>query len=198
MEKMDEKLSRVLNYVRGYIEENGFPPTVREICSELGIKSTATAYSYLERLKEQGQLKKSKAKNRAIEVLDKNKVNYKTVPLIGRVTAGMPILAQENVEGYFPLPSDIFRSNDLFMLAVEGESMIEAGICDGDIIIVNRQNYAENGDIVVALIDSEATVKRFYREKDYFRLHPENSAMSDIIIKDCMVLGKVCGLLRKY
>jgi len=198
MAELNEKLSRVLNYLRNYIEENGFPPTVREICSELEIKSTATVYSYLERLKELGYLKKSRAKNRALEVVDKKKASFKTVPLVGRVTAGTPILAEENVEGYVPLPADIFRANDLFMLAVEGDSMIEAGIYDGDIIIVNRQNYAENGDIVVALIGNEATVKRFFKEKGYIRLHPENSSMQDIIVEDCLILGKVCGLLRKY
>jgi repressor LexA len=120
------------------------------------------------------------------------------VPLVGTVTAGNPILAMENIQEYVPIPSDMFRSNDLFMLSVSGTSMIDAGILDGDVIIVNRQNYADNGDIVVALIDNEATVKRFYKEKDYYVLHPENKAMSDIIVNDVTILGVVNGLLRKY
>lgn len=195
---MDEKLKKVLNYIISYTEENGFPPSVREIGAELSIKSTASTYYYIEKLKQNGLLKKTKSKNRAIEVIDKNKVNYKSVPLIGNVTAGIPILANENIEEYIPLPSNMFKSNDLFMLSVIGDSMMEAGIFNGDIIIVNKQNYADNGDIVVALIENEATVKRFFKEKDYFILHPENKSYNDIIVKELEILGVVTGLLRKY
>jgi repressor LexA len=197
-ENIDDKLEKVLNFIKSYSQDNGFPPSVREICSELSIKSTATAYYYIEKLKNNGLLKKTKSKNRAIEVVNKNKVNFKSVPLVGTVTAGNPILAVENIQEYVPIPADMFRSNDLFMLSVSGTSMIDAGILDGDVIIVNRQNYADNGDIVVALIDNEATVKRFYKEKDYYVLHPENKTMSDIIVTDVTILGVVNGLLRKY
>lgn len=196
--KIDDKIENVLKFIKSYSKKNGFPPSVREIGAELSIKSTATTYYYIEKLIQNGYLKKTKSKNRAIEVIETNKVNYKAVPLVGNVTAGSPILAVENVEEYIPLPADMFKSNDLFMLNVSGESMIDAGIYDGDVIIVNRQNYANNGDIVVALIDNEATVKRFYKEKNYYILHPENKTMNDIIVKELTILGTVNGLLRKY
>lgn len=196
---IDEKLNKVLNYIVSYTEENGFPPSVREIGTELLIKSTATTYYYLEKLKQNGLLKKTKSKNRAIEVISENKkLSYKSVPLVGNITAGTPIFAVESIDEYIPLPASMFKSNDLFMLSVTGDSMKEAGIYSGDVIIVVRQNYAENGDIVVALIDNEATVKRFYKEKDYYVLHPENKTMKDIIVKELEILGKVDGLLRKY
>lgn len=195
---MDEKLNKVLSYINSYIADNGFPPSVREIGRGLSIKSTATTYCYLEKLKQKGYLKKTKSKNRALEIIDAKKVNYKAIPLIGKVTAGEPILAIENVEEYIPMPSNMFKSNDLFMLSVSGNSMVDVGIYDGDVIIVNKQSYANNGDIVVALIDNEATVKRFYKEKDFYILHPENSTMSDIIVKEVEIMGVVDGLLRKY
>ncbi|MDD4003433.1 MAG: transcriptional repressor LexA [Clostridia bacterium] len=195
---IEDKLKNVLSFIVSYTEENGFPPSVREIGANLSIKSTATTYYYLEKLKEQGYLKKTKSKNRAIEVINKNKISYKSVPLIGKVTAGIPITAVENIEEFIPLPSSMFKSNDLFMLSVCGESMIDAGIYDGDVIIVNRQDFADNGDIVVALIGDEATVKRFYKQKDCFVLHPENKKMKDIVVKELSILGVVNGLLRKY
>lgn len=195
---LGEKLNKVLNFVKSYTEENGFPPSVREIGKELDIKSTATTYYYIEKLRQNGLLKKTKSKNRALGVVSDKKVNFKSVPFVGNITAGSPILAVESVEEYIPLSADMFKSNDLFMLSVTGESMKEAGIFNGDVIIVNRQNYAENGDIVVALIDNEATVKRFYKAKDHYVLHPENSAMQDIIVNDVTILGIVDGLLRKY
>jgi len=195
---IEEKLNKVLDYVKSYTFDNGFPPSVREIGTALNIKSTATTYYYLEKLKQKGYLKKTKSKNRAIEVIDNKKVKFKAIPLIGKVAAGYPILAIENIEDYIPVPSDMFKSNDLFMLSVVGESMIDAGIYNGDVIIVNKQNYADNGEIVVALIDNEATVKRFYKKKDYYILHPENKTMNDIIVKKLDILGTVNGLLRKY
>ena len=199
MAELNEKLSRVLNYLRNYIEENGFPPTVREICSELEIKSTATVYSYLERLKELGYLKKSRAKNRALEVVDKKKASFKTVPLVGRVTAGTPILAEENIEDSFPIPARYVGKGNHFMLMVKGDSMIEAGIFDGDYILVQQKQTANNGEIVVAMVDgfeSEATVKTFYKENGHIRLQPENQNMSPIIVKDVKILGLVKGVFR--
>jgi repressor LexA len=195
---IEDKLKRVLNFITAYTEEYGFPPSVREIGSALSIKSTATTYYYIEKLQEQGYISKTKAKNRALGVVGKNRISFKSVPLVGKITAGTPITAIENIEEYIPIPSNMFKSNDLFMLSVSGESMIDAGILDGDVIIVNRQNYAENGDIVVALIDNEATVKRFYKKDGYYVLHPENKNMQDIIVKELMILGVVNGLLRKY
>lgn len=195
---IDDKLLLVLNFVTNFIQENGFPPSVREICAKLSIKSTATTYYYLEKLQEKGLLKKTKSKNRAIEIVNNNKDNIKNIPLIGKITAGSPILALECIEELIPMPADIFGSDDLFMLNVVGDSMIDAGIYSGDRIIVKSQSYAENGDIVVALIDDEATVKRFFKEKGFYILHPENRSMQDIIVEDLHILGLVTGLIRKY
>ena len=195
---IEDKLKNVLSFIVSYTEENGFPPSVREIGANLSIKSTATTYYYLEKLKEQGYLKKTKSKNRAIEVINKNKISYKSVPLIGKVTAGIPITAVENIEEFIPLPSSMFKSNDLFMLSVCGESMIDAGIMDGDLVLVKEQSHARDGDIVVALLEDEATVKRFYKEKDRIRLQPENQLMEPIYARDVRILGKIKGLYRKY
>lgn len=196
------KLMSVLDYINRYIETNGFPPTVRDLCKDLEIKSTATAYSYINRLKDQGYLQKADKKKRAVALKGSDSVK---VPLIGAVAAGQPILAHENFEGYFCLPSAEFQGNDLFLLRVKGESMIEAGIYPGDKIIVNKQDYAENGDIVVALFDDGieegATVKRFFRRNGKVILHPENSSMDDFVLDEensVHIIGKVTGLLRKY
>lgn len=179
--------------------KNGFPPTVREICSELHIKSTATAYDYINRLKEMGRLQKTAGKKRAVAVANTNSVR---VPLIGTVTAGTPILAAENYEGYYTLPTAEFQGDDLFLLTVKGDSMIEAGIFNGDKIVVKKQETAENGDIVVAMFDDGieegATVKRFFRRDGKFILHPENSALSDYVLDTVTILGKVIGLLRSF
>lgn len=196
-QKIDEKMELVYNFVTNYVDENGFPPSVREICSELSIKSTATTYYYLEKLQERGLLKKTKSKNRALEVVNK-KDNIKSVPLVGKITAGEPILATENIEENIPLPSSIFNQEDLFMLTVQGYSMIEAGIFDGDKIIVKLQKTAVNGEIVVAMIDSEATVKRYYKHENYYILHPENKSMNDIKVTELDILGIVTGLIRKF
>jgi repressor LexA len=196
MGKIEEKLNQVHRFVKNYQAENGYPPSVREICSALSIKSTATAHYYLDKLKERGILTKNANKNRAISVCDTPE--FVSVPLIGTVTAGTPILAVENLEGYFPLPPELASADESFMLRVKGDSMIEAGIFDKDLILVRQQSDAKNGDIVVALIEDFATVKTFYKEKDFIRLQPENSSMSPIIVKDVAILGKVIGLFRKF
>ncbi len=195
------KLMDVLGYINRYIDDNGFPPTVRDMCRDLGIKSTATAYDYINRLRDMGLLEKAQNKKRAVAVRGEASVK---IPLLGTVTAGQPILAAENFEGYYPLPAAEFRGEDLFMLRVSGESMIEAGIFDGDKIIVRKQETANDGDIVVALFDPDgigqgATVKRFFRRGDKVILHPENSTMSDFVLdaeSDAMIIGKVVGLMR--
>ena len=193
------KLDDVLAFINRYTDENGFPPTVRDICAELHIKSTATAYDYVNRLKEMGLLHKATGKKRAVAVKTTNSVR---VPLIGTVTAGTPILATENYEGYYTLPSNMFSGDDLFLLTVKGDSMIEAGIFNGDKIVVKKQETAENGDIVVAMFDDGieegATVKRFFRRDGKFILHPENSALSDYVLDTVTILGKVIGLLRSF
>ena len=197
--KIDDNLDRVYRYVREYVEENGYPPSVREIGSELHIKSTASVYYYLNKLEEQGKIRKGSNKNRAIE-LTGPRCKTCDVSLGGRVQAGIPITAIENIEDVFTLPADLFRgsSDDLFMLTVQGESMMEAGILDGDLIIVRKQPTANNGDIVVAMIDGEVTVKRFYKKSDHFVLHPENSSMEDIIVRELEIVGLVTGLIRSY
>ena len=193
------KLDAVLQFINRYTDENGFPPTVRDICAELQIKSTATAYDYVNRLKEMGYLQKTAGKKRAVSLASSNTVR---VPLIGTVTAGAPILAAENYEGYYTLPTAEFSGEDLFLLTVKGDSMIEAGIFNGDKIVVRKQSSAENGDIVVAMFDDGieegATVKRFFRRDGKFILHPENSSLTDYVLDNVTILGKVIGLLRSY
>ena len=192
------KLDEVLAFINRYTDENGFPPTVRDMCRELGIKSTATAYDYINRLKEQGHLEKAEGKKRAVAL--KSTGGTVRVPLIGTVTAGTPILATENYDGYYVLPSVEFSGDGLFLLTVQGDSMIKAGIFSGDKIVVRKQETAENGDIVVAMFDdgiSEgATVKRFYRRAGKFVLHPENDALTDYVLDEVTILGKVVGLIR--
>ena len=196
MGKIEEKLEKVHQFIKKYQAENGYPPSVREICAALSIKSTATAHYYLDKLKERGVLTKNANKNRAISVCDT--AEYVSVPLVGTVTAGTPILAVENLEGYFPLPPDLASAEESFMLRVRGDSMIEAGIFDGDKIICKKTPYADNGDIVVALIEDSATVKRFFKRNGKIILHPENSALSDIVLDYVEILGKVTGLVRKF
>lgn len=189
------KMQAVLEYINEYNAEYGYSPTVREICAKLSIKSTASAYYYIEKLTDEGLLSKSPNKNRAVNFKKNASVN---IPLIGTVTAGQPIFAYENYEDYYSFPAGSFKGSDLFMLSVQGESMIEAGIYNGDKIIVRKQETAENGDIVVALIEDSATVKRFYKRDGYFVLHPENETMADIIVNDVSILGIVIGLVRKF
>ena len=197
MNKVENKLQVVYDFTVNYIENNGFPPSVREICSKCGIKSTASAYVYLERLKERGLLLKSPSKNRAISVPSFNK-EFPKIPLIGTVTAGTPIFDVENLDGYIPLPSEFENEKDCFALRISGESMINVGILDGDMIVAEKTCYAENGEIVVALIDNEATVKRFFRESGHYRLQPENDTMEPIIVDEVLILGKVVAIQRSY
>lgn len=196
MKKIDEKINQVYDFTVEFIKENGFPPSVREICSKLSIKSTATAYSYIERLKEKGLLEKLPQKKRALSLAQKNN-NFKTIPLVGTIRAGSPIYAVENLEGYYPLPAEFNTGGTEFALKVQGDSMINAGIFEGDIIIVNQQNTANNGEIVVAMVDDSATVKRFYKKKNKIILHPENDNLSDMIYDEVAILGVVKGLMRK-
>lgn len=196
MRKIEENIERVYQFTIDFLEDYGYPPSVREICTSLGIKSTATAYSYLERLKKRGLLQNSPLKKRSITVTKKN--NFKSVPIIGVVRAGTPIFAVENLEGYCPLPENFSNLTDSFALTVQGDSMIKAGINENDLIIVNKQDTANNGDIVVALTDEEnATVKRFYKLDDKIILHPENDNLSDMIFENVTILGVVKGLIRK-
>lgn len=197
MKKIDEKINAVYDFTVNFISENGFPPSVREICSKLKIKSTATAYSYIEKLKARGLLGKSPLKKRAITLLNKQN-DFKSVPLVGTVRAGAPIFAVENLEGYYPIPDELNTGGTEFALKVKGDSMINAGIYENDILIVNQQNFAENGEIVVALIDDSATVKRFFKRDDKVVLHPENDYMADMIFDDVSILGVVKGLMRKF
>ncbi|MBP5686547.1 MAG: transcriptional repressor LexA [Clostridia bacterium] len=180
-----------------YSENNGFPPSVREICSNLNIKSTATAYSYIEKLKNKGLLNKDPAKKRAIPPTNKLQ-SFISVPILGEIRAGSPIFAVENLEGYCPLPADFKSGDDEFALRVTGDSMINAGIFDNDLIIVRKCENADNGNIVVALIEDSATVKRFYKKNGKIVLHPENDEMQDMIFDDVRILGIVKGLIRKF
>ncbi|MBQ7831527.1 MAG: transcriptional repressor LexA [Clostridia bacterium] len=193
----EDKLIKVMDYIRKFSEENGYTPSVREIGTECGIKSTATVYSYLQKLQDRGFLNKTTNKKRSVTLAKSSGIN---IPLIGTVTAGQPIFAYENYEDYYTFPTTEFRGEDLFMLRVEGTSMIDAGIMNGDKIVVRRQQTAENGEIVVAMIDDSATVKRFYRRNGQIVLHPENEALSDMVFNDgeVSILGKVVGLIRNY
>lgn len=201
----------ILNYIEKQSLKNGYPPSVREIGKAVGLKSTATVHGYLAKLEQKGYLKKESQKGRTLKLLkgSNGKINTDSkkdfytgkemveVPVIGKITAGAPILAVENITDTFPIPIDFVGNSESFMLTVRGESMIEAGILDGDYILIKKQNTANNGEIVVALMEDEATVKTFYKEKDHIRLQPENSTMDPIIVSDCKILGKVCGVFRK-
>jgi len=198
--QLTKKQEEILEFIKKRIKEKGYPPAVREICEATGLKSTSTVHGHLTRLEKKGYIRRDPSKPRAIEIVDDDFYVHRNViqlPLVGKVTAGEPILAVENIEDTITLPYDLVGTEDAFLLRVRGDSMIEAGIFDNDIIIVRRQNVAENGDIVVALIDDEATVKRFFKESDHIRLQPENKAMEPIIVKDVKILGKVIGLIRR-
>ena len=194
--ELNDKLNKVYQYTSDYIKENGFPPSVREICAKLNIKSTATAYSYIEKLQAKGLLDKCPNKKRAIKLPQAAKRSG--IPLLGVIRAGTPIFAVENLDGYYPLPPDMGEEKDCFALRVTGNSMINAGIYDNDVIIVKKQPYAENGEIVVAMVEDSATVKRFYKEKSRIVLHPENDDMEDLIYDNVTILGIVKGLFRKF
>ena len=224
---MKDREKKILEYMKAEIREKGYPPTVREICAALGIKSTSTVHKDIANLEKEGYLKKDPARPRALLVVDGGfdqleavkaasgmgagsgaggvreveRTDIVDVPLVGRIAAGMPILAEQNIEDSFPVPARFIGNSTTFMLKVRGESMIEAGIMDGDYILVEQCNTARNGDMVVAMVDgfeSEATVKTFYKEADHIRLQPENSCMSPIIVQDVRILGKVKGVFRYF
>jgi repressor LexA len=211
---LKDREQKILNYMKNEIKAKGYPPTVREICAALGIKSTSTAHKDIANLVKQGYIRKDPSKPRALMVVDPEDANEHIqatesitsadvieIPVVGRIAAGTPILADQNIEDSFPVPARFAGNGTNFMLTVRGESMIEAGIMDGDYILVEQQSTARNGEIVVAMVDgfeSEATVKTFYREADHIRLQPENSTMSPIIVKDVKILGKVKGVFRYF
>lgn len=193
--------AKILAYIEKATLQKGYPPSVREICEATGLKSTSTVHGHLIRLEKKGLLYRDSMKPRAISVPADHqayRADLLQVPVVGRVTAGIPITATENIEDYISLPQAMIGSGDHFILSVRGESMIEAGILDGDYVIVRKQSTADNGDIVIAMIDDEATVKRFYKENGVFRLQPENSAMEPIIVPELTILGKVVSLYRFY
>lgn len=198
--RITTKQQEILDYIKETILKKGYPPAVREICEAVHLRSTSSVHSHLASLEENGYIHRDPTKPRAIEILDDHfnltRRELVNIPLIGRVAAGQPILAQENIENYFPIPSEMLPNQETFMLEVKGESMIDAGIYEGDHIIVAQQPFADNGDIVVALLDDSATVKRFFKEKDCIRLQPENESMDPIFTTDAQILGKVIGLVR--
>jgi repressor LexA len=211
MGKNDNELSQneqnILNYIRKQVAEVGYTPSVRELCKAVGLKSTSSVHLYLSRLAEKGYIKKGNLKTRALKITGENvtetrDIDMLEIPLVGQVAAGLPILAEENIEEYVKLPTSMVRQNvkseGTYMLKVKGDSMINVGIYSGDYIIVSKCQTAENGQIIVALIDDEATVKTFYKEKDYIRLQPENDTMEPIIVKDVQIMGKVVGLIRRF
>ena len=196
MEKLKPKEQKVLNYIKNFKMENGFAPTVRDVCRDLNYKSTSTVHMYLNRLERFGYISKEDGKSRAITFND-DVPKVSAVPLVGTVAAGMPILAEENFEGYIGYVGQR-TAGEMFALKVKGESMVEAGILDGDIVIAEKTCYAENGEIVVAMVENEATVKTFYRENGHYRLQPENSTMKPIIVDEVDILGKVLAIQRSY
>ncbi len=203
-EDLNGKQLEILNYMKLEIIKRGYPPSVREICEAVGLRSTSTVHGHLAKLEDKGYIRRDPTKPRAIEILSNDPFSDYShnkemvqVPIVGKVTAGQPILATENIEDTFPLPLNFIDHGNTFILNVKGESMIEAGILDNDYVVIRQQSTASNGDIVVALIDDEATVKRFFKESDHIRLQPENSLMDTILLKDVVILGKVIGVFRK-
>ena len=198
--KISDKQREILEYIKEMILKKGYPPTVREICETVKLKSTSSVHSHLEQLERNGYIRRDPTKPRTIEITDDTfnlaRRELVNVPLIGTVAAGAPLRAQENIESYFPIPAEILPNRETFMLTVKGDSMIEAGILSGDRVIVAQTDTAENGEIVVALLDDSATVKRFFREDGYIRLQPENSSMEPILVKQVRILGRVIGLFR--
>ncbi len=200
--KISKKQQEILEYIKSQILQRGFPPAVREICEAVGLKSTSSVHSHLETLEKNGYIRRDPTKPRAIEILDDDfnlvRREMVSVPIIGRVAAGQPILAEENIVDYFPFPAERMPNRQTFLLKVKGESMINAGILDGDYVLVEEAKTASNGSMVVALIDDGATVKRFYKEEGVFRLQPENDFMDPIIVKEVSILGKVIGVMRFF
>lgn len=200
--KLSKKQQEILEYLKEVILAKGYPPTVREICEKVDLKSTSSVHSHLESLEKKGYIRRDPAKPRAIEICDDSfqmvRTEMASLPVYGNVAAGMPILANDNILDYFPIPASELPQGESFVLNVKGDSMINVGIFSGDHILVNRCDTAENGSIVVALVDDSATVKTFYKEKDHIRLQPENDSMDPIIVPDCKILGKVFGVFRFF
>ena len=200
--KISAKQQEILDYIKSQILERGFPPAVRDICEAVHLKSTSSVHSHLETLEKNGYIRRDSTKPRAIEILDEafnfTRREMVNVPIVGRVAAGEPLLAEQNIENYFPIPMKYMPNKQTFMLKVHGESMINAGILDGDFVLVEQSAVADNGDIVVALLEDSATVKRFYKEEGIFRLQPENDALEPIIVRDLQIMGKVIGVFRFF
>ena len=200
--KISEKQKEILEFMKTEILNKGYPPTVRDICEAVKLSSTSSVHAHLEKLEKNGYIRRDPTKPRAIEIIDDNfnltRREVVNVPLVGCVAAGQPLLAVENIENYFPIPAEYMPNVQTFMLKVKGESMINVGIFDGDTILVKQQDHANNGDMVVALIDDSATVKTFYKEDGHIRLQPENDSMDPIIVPDCKILGKVFGVFRFF
>ncbi len=200
--KITAKQQEILDFIKSEILHKGYPPAVRDICEAVHLKSTSSVHSHLETLEKNGYIRRDPTKPRAIEIIDDTfqltRREVVNVPLIGTVAAGQPILAQENIENYFPIPAEYMPNADCFMLKVKGDSMVNAGIFDGDQILVQQQSTANNGDKVVALIDDSATVKTFYKEDGHYRLQPENDSMNPIIVDQVTILGKVFGVMRIF
>ncbi len=199
-EQLTDKQQQILEFIKHRILEKGYPPAVREICQAVQLRSTSSVHSHLETLERKGYIRRDPTKPRAIEIIDDDfnlaRKEIVHIPIVGTITAGEPILAVENIEDYFPMQPDFISSKNTFMLHVRGESMINAGILDGDMVIVQQQPTAENGDIVVAMIEDSATVKRFYKEEGYYRLQPENDSMDPFLVPEVSIIGKVIGLYR--
>jgi len=200
--RISTKQKEILDYLKSQIINKGYPPAVREICEAVKLKSTSSVHSHLETLEKNGYIRRDPSKPRAIEIIDDEfnltRRELVNVPIVGTITAGQPILAVENIDAYFPIPSEYMPNEETFMLLVKGESMINAGIFNADKILVQKQSHAKNGDIVVALIEDEVTVKTFYKENGYYRLQPENDTMEPIIVPELNILGKVIGLFRMF
>ena len=198
--RISKKQQQILDYIKKEILDRGYPPSVREICEAVSLKSTSSVHSHLETLEKNGFIRRDPTKPRATEICDDSfqmiRTEMTSLPVIGRVAAGEPILAAQNIENYFPVPAELVPSGESYALRVHGDSMINVGIFDGDLIFVHSCSSAENGEIIVALVDDSATVKRFYKEKDHIRLQPENDTMDPIIVSDCTILGKVFGVFR--
>ena len=200
--KISKKQTEILEFIKERILEKGYPPAVREICEAVNLKSTSSVHAHLETLEKNGYIRRDPTKPRAIEICDDSfqlvRHEMTSIPIIGTVAAGQPILAEENIEGYFPLPVEMAPNSESFVLKVKGDSMINAGIFSGDQLFIEKTNVARNGDTVVALVDDSATVKTFYKENGHIRLQPENDDMDPIIVDDCLILGKVYGVFRLY
>lgn len=200
--RISNKQKEILEYLKSQIINKGYPPAVREICEAVKLKSTSSVHSHLETLEKNGYIRRDPSKPRAIEIIDDEfnltRRELVNVPVVGTITAGQPILAVENIDSYFPIPSEYMPNEETFMLKVKGESMINVGIFNNDKILVQKQSYAKNGDFVVALIEDEVTVKTFYKENGYYRLQPENDSMEPIIVPELNIQGKVIGLFRMF